>query len=227
MASLIRYEQSLCHRSPLGFHAEYCNRYFLPKYGDVQNPATHVAFAAAHCTEVTSRSLTAANGIPDARRFLLQTVKFVGITEHFLESVCLFLYQVGRFRRDLCTCDGTSGRPLRVMRELPSPPEFDLEMQRRGAQGIPQLRLTDAELGRRSPNDEALYGELLRAFKHRIHALELAVNSSVWSCGHRRKQLQIRLAGLLSGSSKGGGGGVGKGGGFKGGGGGGGMKGGG
>ena len=194
-----RYEQSLCHRKPLGFHADYCNTHFLPKFGAVNNTATHVAFVAKHCTELASRSLTAANGIPDARRFLLQTAKFVGITEHFLESVCLFLYQAGRFRRDLCTCDGASGRPLRVARELSPPDDFDLEMQRRGAVGIPPLRLNEAELERRSPADLKLYAQLLKAFKQRIFALEEAVNASVWSCGHRRRQQQLRAAGLLFG----------------------------
>ena len=119
----------------------------------------------------------------------------------------MLTWQAGRFRRDLCTCDGASGRPLRVARELQPPTDFDLEMQRRGAQGIPPLRVSDAELERRSPNDVRLYAMLVRAFKQRILALEHAVNASVWSCGHRRKQMQIRLAGLLGGGGGGGGGG--------------------
>lgn len=194
-----RYEQALCHRSPLGFHQEYCERHFLPRFGAFNRSATHAAFVAAHCTELASRSLSPANGIADPTTFLLQTARFVGVTEHFLESVCLFLYQAGRFRRDLCTCDGTSGRPLRIARELQPPADFDVEMQRRGAVGVPPLRLSEAELLAHSPKDVKLYNTLLHTFRRRVMALERAVNASVWSCGHRRRQQQLRAAGLLLG----------------------------
>ena len=86
--------QELCHRQPLGIHEQYCKNDFLPRFGNANNTATHWAFVSEHCKEKSSRSLTAENSITDPVAFLRDSLSYVGITEHFLESVCLLLYQV-------------------------------------------------------------------------------------------------------------------------------------
>ena len=61
------YEQALCRRSNLGVHAPFCTGYFLPNYGapaKLHDVAAHTAFASEHCTEIVTRSLTAAHGVP-------------------------------------------------------------------------------------------------------------------------------------------------------------------
>ena len=72
----------------------YCRDVFLPRFGAVNNSATHEAFVETQCTERASRSLTPRNGIDDPVRFLQRNISFVGIHELFLESVCLLLHQV-------------------------------------------------------------------------------------------------------------------------------------
>ena len=72
----------------------YCRDVFLPRFGAVNDSATHEAFVQAQCTERASRSLTPLNGIDDPVRFLQRNVSFVGVHELFLESVCLLLHQV-------------------------------------------------------------------------------------------------------------------------------------
>ena len=90
-----KYEQALCHRPQMEYHRRYCHGYFLPRFGAVNASATHAAFADRYCAEHASRTLGVANGVRvSAQRFVLQTFPFFGITEHFLESLCLFLYQV-------------------------------------------------------------------------------------------------------------------------------------
>ena len=177
------YEQELCRRVPLGVHAPYCKTYFLPRFGDANRTSTQLAFVDMHCTERATRSLSALNGIQDPLAFLSEQLSFVGITEHFLESICLLLFQLGKFRRDMCTCDG--GRPLTISRELRPPLNEAWKMTRLRAVGVPPLQISDSELLRRNPNDQALYAGLLRLFKHRMHALETAVKSRVWACKYR------------------------------------------
>jgi hypothetical protein len=177
------YEQELCHRQPLGIHAAYCQGTFLPKYGNANSTAVQAAFVAEHCTELVSRSLTAANGVAEPLAFLSSQLSFFGVTEHFLESVCLLLYQLGRFRRDMCTCEG--GETLHIARELRPPLNEVWKLNRLRAIGVPALRMSDAELRARSPADVALYDGLLRLFKRRMHQLEVAVKARVWACKYR------------------------------------------
>jgi hypothetical protein len=181
--SHFRYEHALCRRQPLGMHQSYCVRVFLPRFGGaaLNSSASHAAFADEYCTEQTSRSLTAANGIPSARQFLLQRVAFFGLTEHFLPSLCLFLHQAGRFRRDLCTCP-PGGGPLRIERELPTTDPTEAELLRQGAIGVPPLRVSDESLLRRSPKDAELYRLGLRVLRLRVRALETRLNASIWEC---------------------------------------------
>ena len=47
-----------------------------------------------HCSDRLARSLVPSNGIDDALSFLTYNVSFVGVQEHFLESMCLLLHQV-------------------------------------------------------------------------------------------------------------------------------------
>jgi len=183
-----RYEQSLCRRRPLGMHAQYCNKYFLPRYGGaaINDSRTHVAFAEQYCTEHVSRSLSPANGIASAVRFFVDQFAFVGISELFAPSLCLFLHQARRFRRDLCTC--SPGEPtLLIERELPPQNAYEEAMLRQGAVGVPPLMLNDADLRRRNPQDIAVYEAMLAALKHRVRALERQLNASILDCGSRHR----------------------------------------
>jgi hypothetical protein len=175
----------------------------------VNETATHEAFVAEYCTEHVTRSLTKSNlgvvrgvstgteaeaggggggggGADLASRWILDSLHFFGLTEYFDESVCLFLYQAGRFRRDLCTCaaaDAAVSGPLAIGQEVPPPDSNEAALQRWYGAGVPPLRLSDAQLRRRSPRDLSLYATLLRAFRERVRALEQRVNASVWQCG--------------------------------------------
>ena len=79
-----KYEQSLCHRPAdrMAWHAHYCKHYFLPRYGAFNDTATHARFADEYCADKATRSLTAANGMEDARGFLLRKLVLHRITEH-------------------------------------------------------------------------------------------------------------------------------------------------
>ena len=183
------YEQSLCHRSAEGLqgHEEYCRGYFLPRYGRYNDTSTHRAFAREYCAETATRSLSLANGIDSALTFVQQNLAFFGLTEYFDESICLFLYQSGRFVRNLCTCAaGTrddGARPgLSIRRELPQISPIETEYSQQGAIGVPPLRLTKAELDEQSPNDLKLHWQLVDTFKQRVRSLERAVDAKVWGC---------------------------------------------
>ena len=148
-----KYEQALCRRRALGVHAPFCTSYFLPNYGSperLNDTAAHAAFAAEHCTELVTRSLTAQHGVPSPRLLLTRRFAFFGLQERFLESVCLFLYQVwgsplptssylplsllflisfsttqaDRFRRDLCTC-ASPNTPIGAADGTPGTPGAD------------------------------------------------------------------------------------------------------
>ena len=183
-----KYEQALCHRPRMEYHSGYCHGYFLPRFGAFNRSSTHVAFAEQYCREHTSRSLSAENGIHGPpHRFALEKLHFFGITEHFLESLCLFLYQVGRFRRDLCTCSG-SARPLEIRRELQRQDPAEAELQRQGAAGVPALELSDEQLHGLNNGDLAMYHVLLHTLKQRVHLLEKTVNATIWACGKLDRQ---------------------------------------
>ena len=117
-----RYEQSLCHRHELArypYHHKYCTAHFLPKFGAVNDSAAHRAFAAEHCAEHVTRGLTPENGMADGPlHFVLSKLTFFGITERFLPSLCLFLYQAGRFDKAQCDCSGLGGVGLYGMATL-------------------------------------------------------------------------------------------------------------
>ena len=76
-----KYEQALCRRRPLGMHSDYCNGYFLPRFGGdkLHDTSAHEAFVTQYCTEIVSRSLTSANGIASPPQLLLQRLVFFGL----------------------------------------------------------------------------------------------------------------------------------------------------
>lgn len=184
-----RYEQALCRRSPLDGHTSFCRDYFLPKFGlaeKMNDTSAHAAFVAEHCTEHVTRSLVVANGVPSARLLFTRRFAFFGMQEHFLESVCLFLWQAGRFRRDVCTCPPGEHAPLRIEQELLPPDAKEAALLRAGSVGVPPLMLSDAELAARSPRDVVLYDTLLRVFRQRVRNMESRVNATVWGCASAR-----------------------------------------
>ena len=121
---------------------------------------------------------------------------FVGVTEHFLESLCLFLFQVGRFRRDLCSCDAArqvapAGAAAEVTlllgRELVPPDLEEKAEMRRASDGVPALMVSDAELEVRSRNDLELYRVVVRTLRQRVRLVEAALNVSIWQCGRAHR----------------------------------------
>ena len=182
-----RYEQSLCHRHELArypYHHKYCTAHFLPKFGAVNDSAAHRAFAEAHCAEHVTRGLTRENGIlDDPLPFVLSKLTFFGITERFLPSLCLFLYQAGRFDKALCDCSGLGyGQPLRLAASLPAPDGREAELLRQGRRHVPPLRLRDAELMRVTPRDVELYSQLLVELRKRVRTVEALTGSRIWDC---------------------------------------------
>ena len=89
--------------------------------------------------------------------------------------------QVGRFPRDLCTCHslrgGPSGAPswLQMHDQNRAPP-------RAGHAGVPELRLTRADLEAISPGDAALHQEVTSIFERRVAAVERHVGHPFLHC---------------------------------------------
>ena len=63
----------------------------------LHEPSAHLGFVNEHCTEHVTKALTA-QGLPLAatRHLYARGMAFVGVTELFAESLCVFLYQAGR-----------------------------------------------------------------------------------------------------------------------------------
>lgn len=182
-----RYEQALCHRRQLSrypYQHKYCVEHFLPKYGAINDSATHRAFAHEYCADFMTRGLVATNGMPEgATNFLTSKLSFFGISERFLPSLCLFLFQAGRFDKAQCDCSGTGyGQPLRLASQLPEPDPREAELIRQGRRRMPSLWMRDSELMRLSAGDVEVYSQLVGELQRRIRTVEGLTGSRIWDC---------------------------------------------
>ena len=76
---------------------------------------------------------------------------------------------------------------------------IEAALLKRGAHGVPPLRLSDAELRADSPHDVELYQLLLRTLRQRVRAVEATVNASIWDCaGGARATTAARRADIRS-----------------------------
>ena len=173
------YEQRLCHGLIRGagkdtISLEYCKQ-FREAYGSYNDTLSHYRFAHRFCNEFVAGDL---DGARLTMRGLLRSgaVKYIGITDaHYEASICLLLFQLGRFPRDACSCDG-SGQKLHALVQ-----QHDQNRARRGP-GIPELRLSHADLERISPRDGEVYRDAWQEYARRVRAVEAAVGRPFLHC---------------------------------------------
>ena len=185
------YDQKLCHSSfgQDAIRASFCTD-FLKMYGAVNNTAAHDAFAKVKCDNVLASEFQQ-NGWPTDFDQLSETIQlsFVGIAEEYEASLCLYLFQAGRFPHEGCTCD--AARTLKPYLEKQG---YDLGPRHAYALAhlqhieVPPLRFSRAELERRSPMDMAFYQAARRQFEQRVRRVEEMTGTRFMTgCEHRTK----------------------------------------
>ena len=86
------FDQRMCRaRRHVAHSREYCAA-FLRRFGAVGSAESHRAFAREHCRDQLAPALDGAGA----------ALRFVGIAERYAASLCLLLYDAGRFPRALC-----------------------------------------------------------------------------------------------------------------------------
>lgn len=181
------YEQRLCNFAER--HSSYCHG-FLRRFGASNDTGVHEAFATNYCSNpMTSDFARYGVGDPVERALF----HFIGFSEYFATSVCLFWFQADRYPMDrwasLCECQ----RRTELNKQLPHITHAEtMAAAVRGGSGtagvarypsaIPALRVSRDQLHRRNERDLSLYRSALQEFEWRVRLVERQTNVTLWSC---------------------------------------------
>jgi hypothetical protein len=170
------YDHRICS-PPQSFSWKYCHSWFLPRYGNRTQPIRerHRQFVKEKCADFMTKRLAIAGRRDDAAT-VLQRLQFVGVTEYFEESLCLFLHIVGRFPHDLCTCPKAGGGLRIDAHVIPQ-----LRSRNESASNV-SLYVSDVDLARHNIRDMALHEAALSRLKLRVQMLESKLNARIWDC---------------------------------------------
>ena len=158
---------------------EYCAA-FLRRFGAVGSAESHRAFAREHCRDQLAPALDGAGA----------ALRFVGIAERYAASLCLLLYDAGRFPRELCACNGTAkllaeaARP--VDEQIASSFKFKASLAASDVGHVPRLRLGRAELEALGAADVARYRAARAHFEARVREAEARVGQKFANCPRAR-----------------------------------------
>ena len=117
-------------------------------------------------------------------------LRFVGIAERYAASLCLLLYDAGRFPRELCACNGTAkllaeaARP--VDEQIASSFKFKASLAASDVGHVPRLRLRRAELEALGATDVARYRAARAHFEARVREAEARVGQKFANCPRAR-----------------------------------------
>ena len=174
------FDQRMCRaRRHVAHSREYCAA-FLRRFGAVGSAESHRAFAREHCRDQLAPALDGAGA----------ALRFVGIAERYAASLCLLLYDAGRFPRELCTCNGTAkllaeaARP--VDEQIASSFKFKASLAASHVGHVPRLRLRRAELEALGATDVARYRAARAHFEARVREAEARVGQKFANCPRAR-----------------------------------------
>ena len=174
------FDQRMCRaRRHVAHSREYCAA-FLRRFGAVGSAESHRAFAREHCRDQLAPALDGAGA----------ALRFVGIAERYAASLCLLLYDAGRFPRELCACNGTAkllaeaARP--VDEQIASSFKFKASLAKSDVGHVPRLRLKRAELEALGAADVARYGAARAHFEARVREAEARVGQKFANCPRAR-----------------------------------------
>ena len=174
------FDQRMCRaRRHVAHSREYCAA-FLRRFGAVGSAESHRAFAREHCRDQLAPALDGAGA----------ALRFVGIAERYAASLCLLLYDAGRFPRELCACDGTAkllaeaARP--VDEQIASSFKFKASLAKSDVGHVPRLRLRRAELEALGAADVARYRAARAHFEARVREAEARVGQKFANCPRAR-----------------------------------------
>ena len=174
------FDQRMCRaRRHVAHSREYCAA-FLRRFGAVGSAESHRAFAREHCRDQLAPALDGAGA----------ALRFVGIAERYAASLCLLLYDAGRFPRELCTCNGTAkllaeaARP--VDEQIASSFKFKASLAASHVGHVPRLRLKRAELEALGATDVARYRAARAHFEARVREAEARVGQKFANCPRAR-----------------------------------------
>ena len=174
------FDQRMCRaRRHVAHSREYCAA-FLRRFGAVGSAESHRAFAREHCRDQLAPALDGAGA----------ALRFVGIAERYAASLCLLLYDAGRFPRELCACNGTAkllaeaARP--VDEQIASSFKFKASLAASDVGHVPRLRLKRAELEALGAADVARYRAARAHFEARVREAEARVGQKFANCPRLR-----------------------------------------
>ena len=174
------FDQRMCRaRRHVAHSREYCAA-FLRRFGAVGSAESHRAFAREHCRDQLAPALDGAGA----------ALRFVGIAERYAASLCLLLYDAGRFPRELCACNGTAkllaeaARP--VDEQIASSFKFKASLAASDVGHVPRLRLRRAELEALGAADVARYRAARAHFEARVREAEARVGQKFANCPRAR-----------------------------------------
>ena len=174
------FDQRMCRaRRHVAHSREYCAA-FLRRFGAVGSAESHRAFAREHCRDQFAPALDGADA----------ALRFVGIAERYAASLCLLLYDAGRFPRELCACNGTAkllaeaARP--VDEQIASSFKFKASLAASDVGHVPRLRLRRAELEALGATDVARYRAARAHFEARVREAEARVGQKFANCPRAR-----------------------------------------
>ena len=162
---------------------EYCAK-FRALYGNFSDTRIHYQFVHRFCREFVAQDLDK-SGFTFDGLIASQTIKFVGLADSYYEaSICLLLWQLGRFPADVCRCEG--GQPSAKQREMVSRHDQNrlpsaAHGQKRTS-GIPELRVSSEDMQSIGPRDSVVYREAMHEFVRRVRAVEAYLGEPFMHC---------------------------------------------
>ena len=112
-------------------------------------------------------------------------LRFVGIAEEYEATLCLFLYQAGRFPHAGCSCD--AARTLRPYLEKQGHDLTARHWHLDPTVVMPELRISREALEARNPHDVALYRDARTQFERRVKLVEERMEQTFLHCASERK----------------------------------------